>query len=101
VRARVARAWIDYIVDTKLPRGTKWLVGGGSKKRALLVVRQAANAEADWFIHAEACFALWDMQVRERNIIEAIVIAQRLARDFPANQDLIRFLEAHGSQGTQ
>ena len=100
VRARVARAWIDYIVDTKLPRGTKWLVSGGSKKRALLAVREAANAEADVFAQAEAGFALWDMEVREGNIPEAIVVAQRLARDFPANQDLIRFLDAHDTTGT-
>ena len=27
VRALVARAWIDYIVDTKMPWGTRWLLG--------------------------------------------------------------------------
>lgn len=95
VRARVARAWIDYIVDTKLPRGTKWLLGGGNKKRALLIVREAADAEADFFIQVEAAFALWEMQVRERNIAEAVVTARGLARDFPENQDLVRFLDAH------
>ena len=31
-RARVARAWIDYIVDTRMPWGTGWLLGGGNKK---------------------------------------------------------------------
>lgn len=35
VRALVARAWIDYIVDTKMPRGTRWLLGGGDRKRGL------------------------------------------------------------------
>lgn len=95
VRARVARAWIDYIVATRMPRGTRWLLGGGNKKRALIAVREAANAEADFFTHAEAEFALWDMQVRERNLTEATVIARRLARDFPDNRELVSFLEAH------
>jgi hypothetical protein len=31
LRARVARAWIDYIVDTRMPLGTRWLLGGGNK----------------------------------------------------------------------
>ena len=95
VRARVARAWIDYIVDTRMPRGTRWLLGGGSKKRALIAVREAASTEADVFIHAEAEFALWDMQVRERNLTEATAIARRLVRDFPENRELVNFLEAH------
>ena len=30
VRARVARAWIDYIVDTRMPWGTGWMLGGGN-----------------------------------------------------------------------
>lgn len=93
VRARVARAWIDYIVDTRMPRGTRWLLGGGSKKRAFIAVREAASTEADFFIHAEAEFALWDMQVRERNLTEATLIARRLARDFPENRELVNFLE--------
>jgi hypothetical protein len=95
VRARVARAWIDYIVDTKMPRGTRWLLGGGNKKRGLLTVRQAASTESDFFIQAEARFALWDMQVRERNLKEAIVTARTLARDFPDNQELHKFIEDH------
>lgn len=93
VRARVARAWIDYIVDTKLPRGTRWLLGGGNKKRGLRVVREAARLEADFFVQAEAGFALWDMQVRERSLIEAVATAKELARDFPDNQELTRFIE--------
>jgi hypothetical protein len=95
VRARVARAWIDYIVDTKMPRGTRWLLGGGDKKKGLLAVREAANTEAEFFVRAEARFALWDMQVRERNLPEAVVTARVLARDFPENQELNKFLEAH------
>jgi len=95
VRARVARAWIDYIVDTKMPRGTRWLLGGGNKKKGLLAVREAANAEADFFALTEARFAMWDMQVRERNLREAVATARMLARDFPDNVELTRFLETH------
>jgi hypothetical protein len=95
VRARVARAWIDYIVDTKLPRGTKWMLGGGNKKRGLLVVQEAAEAEAEPFVQAEAMFALWDMQVRERNLADAIVTARALSRDFPDNRDLTKFISNH------
>jgi hypothetical protein len=95
VRARVARAWIDYIVDTAMPRGTKWLLGGGNKNHALLAVRQAANTEADFFSHAEAAFSLWDMQVREGHTMEAIQIARELARVFPQNRQLAIFLEDH------
>ena len=62
VRALVARAWIDYIVDTKMPWGTRWVLGGGSRKRALSTVRNAVSIEAEFFTHAEAEFALWDMQ---------------------------------------
>lgn len=95
IRARVARAWIDYIVGTKVPRGAKWMLGGGNKKRGLLVVQEAAQAEADPFVQAEAMFALWDMQVRERNLADAIVTARALSRDFPDNRDLTKFISNH------
>jgi hypothetical protein len=94
VRARVARAWIDYIVDTEMRRGTRWLLGGGNRKQALIDVRQAAHMESDFFTHAEAEFALWDMQVRERDIAPATDVARRLAHDFPDNRGLAAFLEA-------
>jgi hypothetical protein len=95
LRARVARAWIDYIVATKMPRGTRWLLGGGSKKKGLRVVREAADGEGDFFERTEAAFALWDMQVRERELVEAVATARQLARDFPDNRELTRFLNAH------
>lgn len=98
VRAQVARAWIDYIVDTKMPFGTAWMLGGGNKKRGLRVGREAASATSDRFIAAEAGFALWDMLVRERDFGEAVLVARRLARDFPENQDLVRFLDTHTSK---
>jgi hypothetical protein len=95
VRARVARGWIDYIVATKVPRGVRWLLGGGSKTRGLRAVREAAETEADFFTRAEARFALWDMQVRERDLPEAVVTARTLLRDFPENLELNEFLETH------
>jgi hypothetical protein len=95
-RARVSRAWIDYIVDTSMPRGTKWLLGGGNKKRGLTTVHDVAAGRAPFFDLAEARFALWDMQVRERKIAEALATARGLARDFPYNQELHRFIARHG-----
>ncbi len=95
VRALVARAWIDYIVGTKIPRGVRWLLGGGNKKRGLLVVRDAARRDAELFVQAETSFALWDMQVREKNFAEAIVTARDLVMDFPENEELRKFIERH------
>ena len=92
IRAKVARAWIDYIVDTRLPRGTRWILGGGNKKRALTAMREAAAVHTDVYVNAEARFGLWDMLVREQNMTEAVPVAQALANDFPANADLSRFL---------
>jgi len=97
VRGRVARAWIDYIVDTKMPRGTRWLLGGGSRKRGLATVREAAATEAPFFAKTEARFALWDMLVRERMIGEAVVAARDLARDFPDNPELLRFVNTYSA----
>jgi hypothetical protein len=94
VRARVARAWIDYIVDTRMPRGTRWLLGGGNRKRALADVRDAVQRKTDFFVHAEAAFALWDMHVREHDFVEATEVARGLARDFPDNREVAAFLEA-------
>jgi hypothetical protein len=94
VRARVARAWIDYIVDTKIPWGTKWLLGGGDRKKAVVALREAAAADADFFAHAEAVFGLWDMLLRERHVPEATEVAERLAAMFPANPEVATFLEA-------
>ena len=96
VRARIARAWIDYIVDTKLPFGTAWLLGGGNKKRGLSVVREAAAIDAERFVRVEATFALWDMQVREKNFAAAVVTARGLSEEFPDNVDLIKFVATHG-----
>jgi hypothetical protein len=96
MRARVARAWVDYIVDTKMTRGTRWVLGGGSKKRAFIGARAAAAADSEFFVRAEAEFALWEMLVRDRQLSEATVIAHRLARDFPENHKLASFLKTTG-----
>src|SRR5688572_571827 len=95
MRARVARAWIDYIVDTNLPWGTRWMLGGGDKKRGLATVREAAGAESDFFVLTEARFSLWDMQVREQDVAGALETARILVRDFPENQELRKFIAAH------
>jgi hypothetical protein len=98
VRARVARAWIDYIVDTKMPWGSRWLLGGGNRKQALADVRQAARMESDFFSHVEAEFGLWDMEARERDVASATDVARELARDFPDNLELAAFLGARGER---
>jgi hypothetical protein len=95
VRAKVARAWIDYIVDTRMPKGTRWVLGGGNKKRAMVALHEAARADTDVYTSAEARFGLWDVLVREKSFPEAIALARELARDFPANTDLPKFLERH------
>ena len=92
VRARVARGWIDYIVNTRMPWGTRWILGGGNKKRGMAAVREAATMDADFFTRAEADFALWDMTVRERDFATAVRLAERLAREFPDNREVARFL---------
>ena len=94
LRARVARAWIDYIVDTRMPFGTEWLLGGGDKKRALAVMREAADAQGEFYDSVEALFGLWDMQIREKNFTAALVTAQRLTALFPANAEVTKFIVA-------
>ena len=96
VRARVARAWVDYIVGTTVPRGARWVLGGGNKKRGLLVVAEVVEMGAGgYFVQTEARFALWDMHVRERDVPRALATARLLARQFPENRELRRFLTMH------
>jgi hypothetical protein len=93
VRGRVARAWVDYIVGSSVPRGVRWVLGGGNKKRGLLAVRNVVESGGgEFFDRVEAMFALWDMQMREREVPAAIATATVLARDFPENRELRRFL---------
>jgi hypothetical protein len=63
-------------------------------KQALIDAREAAQMESDFFSHAEAEFALWNMAVRERDMMHAIDVARRPAHDFPDNRELAAFLEA-------
>jgi hypothetical protein len=97
VRALVARAWIDYIVDTRMPWGTRWVLGGGNRKRALVTMHSAVEIDAEFFAHAEAAFALWEMELREHDVLQATEVAQRLAHDFPENPQLSLFLKTAGT----
>ena len=97
VRARVAYAWIEYIVDTKVPFGVKWLLGGGDRKRALRTVQEAAAADTDFFSHTEAVFGLWELQVRQKMVREAVGTARLIARDFPDNAEVAKFLGTHAA----
>lgn len=93
VRARVARGWIDFIVNTRMPWGTRWVLGGGNKKKGLTAVRQGADMATDPFSHAEAEFALWDMLLRDKNLPEATAVAKRIAQAFPENTEVAAFLK--------
>ncbi len=95
VRARIARAWIDYIVDTRVPRGVRWLLGGGDRLAALVTMREMARLDAEFFVKSEAAFSLWEMEIREKHLTEAVAVARGLARDFPENRELIEFLSRH------
>ena len=97
MRARLARSWIDYIVDTRMTWGTRWVLGGGNKKKALATMREAASTSGDFYTSAEARFALWDVQVREKDIPAAVVTARSLTIDFPRNAELTRFIESQGA----
>jgi len=93
VRARVAHAWIEYIVDTRVPFFFQWALGGGDKKKALTEMRKAAEAEAPFIVQTEARFALWEMLNRDKRPSEALVPAQLLLTDFPGNRELAAFVE--------
>jgi hypothetical protein len=95
LRGRVARAWIEYIVDTRMPWGTAWMLGGGNKRKALATMQDAANANGEFYDRAEAMFGWWEMQVREGNVDAALVAARRLASQFPENRGVARFIDQH------
>jgi hypothetical protein len=73
----------------------RWVLGGGSRKKALAALKEAAAADADVFARAEARFGLWDMLAREKNMADAVVVARELANEFPKNADLPKFLAEH------
>ena len=97
VRARVARGWIDFIVNTRMPWGTRWVLGGGNKKKGLTAVREGAGMATDQYSHAEAEFALWDMLVRDKDLPAATEVAQRIAKAFPENAEVAAFLKSRAS----
>lgn len=97
LRARVALAWVDYVVDTRMPWGTKWLFGGGDRDGALASMRAAASApDGHFYDLVEARFGLWEMLQRENELEEAVLVAHALARDFPDNGALAEFVDTHG-----
>ena len=96
VRARVARAWMDYIVGSRVPWGTRWMMGGGNRGRALKMVREAVQTPADHYAQAEARFALQEMLMREGRRDEAVDVAKELLAWFPDNKDLRKFVETRG-----
>jgi tetratricopeptide (TPR) repeat protein len=98
VRARVSRGWIDFIVNTRMPWGTRWVLGGGNKKKGLAAVREGAAMTTDPFSHAEAEFALWDMLLRDKNIPEATEVARRIAKSFPENSEVAAFLATRATK---
>ena len=55
----------------------------------------AESGGGEFFDQVEAMFALWDMQMREQEIPGAIATARVLARDFPENRELRKFLIMH------
>lgn len=92
VRAQVAQAWMEYVVGTRVPWGTRWLMGGGSRDRGLRAMRKAAAAPGDFYSEVEADFALWEMLVREGKRDEAVPVARELLARFPENEELAKFI---------
>jgi len=95
LRGRVARAWIEYIVDTRMPWGTAWMLGGGNKRKALATMREAAQADGEFYAQAEAAFGLWEMQMREGDVGSALATARQLAVQFPENRGVANFIDRH------
>jgi hypothetical protein len=81
-----------------MPWGTRWVLGGGNKKKGLAAVREAAAMESDTYSRAEAEFALWDMLLRDKNIPQATEVARRLAKDFPENKEVAAFLSSRAAK---
>jgi len=97
IRARVARAFIDYVVDTRVPWAFRWALGGGNRKRALATLRETRTIPATPAVHAEARFALWEMLMRDGQTDEAVQVARELSQEFPENRELRRFLAENGA----
>jgi len=98
LRARVAHAWIDYAVDTRVPFGFKWILGGGDRKRALKNMREAAAMKGGHWEEAEASFGLWEMLAAEKMTNDALTVARQLIVTFPENEELQRFVATGGAK---
>jgi hypothetical protein len=83
---------MDYIVGTRVPWGTRWVMGGGDRDRALKTLRDDPPPQADFYAKVEADFALWEMLAREGKRAEALPVAQGLLAKFPENEDLAKFV---------
>jgi hypothetical protein len=92
LRTLVARAWMDYIVGTRVPWGARWVMGGGNRDRALSTLRAAPREQAGFYATVEADFALWEMLAREGKHAEALPVARGLLSKFPENEDLQKFV---------
>lgn len=97
IRARVARAFMYYVIDTRVPWAFRWVMGGGDRKGAVATLQQTVKMPAPPMVRAEAQFALWEMLTRDADIPGAVAVARDLAREFPENRDLQRFLSEHGT----
>ena len=98
VRGKIARGWIEYIVATRMPWGTRWILGGGNRKNGLAMIREAAETPTDPFSRAEAEFALWDILLRDKNEKDAIEVARRIAQAYPENTEVAAFLAARAGK---
>ena len=100
LRAQVARAWMDYVVGTRVPWGTRWVMGGGSRDRGLRDMREAATETGDFYSEVEADFALWEMLMRDGKRDQAVPVARgaagALSRQRRTVQVHLRFLAAWG-----
>jgi hypothetical protein len=63
---------------------------GDAQGRASSAAFKVETGGSSFFVQTEARFALWDMQVREREVPGAVATARLLARDFPENRSHAR-----------
>ncbi len=99
LRTLVARAWMDYIVGTRVPWGARWVMGGGNRDRALKTLRAAPPQEADFYAKVEADFALGRCWRAKASAPKRCRIAQGLLVKFPENEDLLKFVRGKARGG--
>lgn len=63
--------------------------------RGRLTVQPDDVAAANSSIRSKRSSPFWDVQVREREVPGAVATARTLARDFPENRELRKFLAIH------